>query len=290
MKYTLTAPNGKMLISVESSPVDKPEKENKYIFVRLYNSKYKDKNIGTGFLAFGQRVTASSKWKVISSHAAIALNLQDKFYGMSIIDGDPTLKIEQCSETHKYAQTPYAKTSSSALNKGFINDESVDLEKSTYHVYAFKCTTAEYNAAKEKIAKAFYKKNVVFDTAFAGINMTMYSIGRKIKELLKGERCKAEEASGVIHKYDADKHPSEDDMKTIKKICSTFCAYVLCTSIKKLGDYFAKPENQKAGKYVSPSDLANFPGAIDCFHGRFCDYEKDARAFVKEHPEFKKYI
>ena len=31
MKYTLTAPNGKVLISVESSPVDKPEKENKYI-------------------------------------------------------------------------------------------------------------------------------------------------------------------------------------------------------------------------------------------------------------------
>ena len=149
MKYTLTAPNGKVLISVESSPANKPEKKTKYIFIRLYNSKYKYKNIGTGLLAFGQRVTASSKWKVISSHAAIALNLQDKFYGMSIIDGDPTLKIEQCSETHKYAQTPYAKTSSSALNKGFINDKSVDLEKSIYHVYAFKCTTAEYNSAKE---------------------------------------------------------------------------------------------------------------------------------------------
>lgn len=134
--------NNKITISFENMSISIENKKNKidndsrYIFVRLYNTKYKNAGAGSKFLDFGQKVTASSKWKVISNHAAISMNLQDKFYGMSVIDGDPTLKIEQCSKNHKYSQNPYSRSSvgSSSLKKGFINDESSDIENSTYGI------------------------------------------------------------------------------------------------------------------------------------------------------------
>lgn len=290
--------NNKILISFENLSISIENKQNKidnnskYIFVRLYNTKYKKAGVGSKFLDFGQKATASSKWKVISNHAAISMNLQDKFYGMTVIDGDPTLKIEQCSKKHKYSQNPYSGSSvgSSSLKKGFINDDTVDIENSVYHVYAFKCNDKEYDDAKTKLAKAYYNKNFKFDTTFAGLNMTLYSICRKIKEMIKGEKNQSEEAYGVIHKKDATENVSEDDFKTVKKICSTFCAYILTTSIEKLKKHFNKRENKKSSIYVSPSDIPNFPGAIECFSGKFCDYDKDARKFVKEHEEFRPYL
>ena len=74
--------NNTILISFENLSISIENKQNKidnnskYIFVRLYNTKYKNAGVGTNFLDFGQKITASSKWKVISNHAAISMNLQ----------------------------------------------------------------------------------------------------------------------------------------------------------------------------------------------------------------------
>lgn len=259
------------IISIENkSP---KEEKNKYIFVRLYNPKYNDFGIGKSFLQFGQTVTADKNWKVLSAHAAIALNLKDKFYGLSIFNGDAHLKPESCK----------------GYSKGYISAKEFDLEKSEYTVVGFKCTDEEYNIAKREITNAYYGKTVKFDPVFAGLNMTLYSICRKIKQTFsKSDKNKSKEDLGDLSK--SDMTVSKEEIDTIKKICSTFVASVLFTSIKSLKKHFEKKENKKAGKYVSPSDIANFPGAKILFSGKFNTYGKDAEKFVAEHPEFKIYL
>lgn len=256
------------VISIENKQPKTEENNQKYIFVRLYNPKYVTRGIGKDFLQFGQKITADKNWKVISAHAAIALNLKDNFYGLSIVDGDPHLKVERCS----------------GYGKGYITPKEFDLEKSEYTVIGFKCTDEEYNIAKKEISNAFYGKTVKFDPVFAGLNMTLYSIGRKIKQMLG----KSKESLGDLSKSDVT--VTKEDIDTIKLICSTFVASVLFTSIKSLKAHFEKKENRKKGKYVSPSDIANFPGAKILFSGKFNTYSKDAKAFVDKHPEFGKFL
>ena len=259
------------VISIENEQPKTKETDQKYIFVRLYNPKYMTKGIGKDFLQFGQKITADKDWVFISAHAAIALNLKDKFYGLSIYKGDPHLKIESCS----------------GYGKGYINAKDFDLEKSEYMVIGFKCTNEGYDIAKKEISNAFYGKTVKFDAVFSGLNMTLYSIGRKIKQSLS-RSDKSKEALGDISKSDVT--VTKEDIDTVKKICSTFVASVLFTSIKSLKEHFEKKENKKKGKYVSPSDIANFPGAKILFSGKFNTYSKDAKAFADKHPEFKKFL
>ena len=255
------------IISIENKQPKTIDPDQKYIFVRLYNPKYITRGVGKDFLQFGQNITADKKWKVISAHAAIALNLKDKFYGLSIVNGDPHLKIESCS----------------GYGKGYITPKEFDLEKSEYTVIGFKCTNDEYDIAKREISNAFYGKTVKFDPVFAGLNMTLYSIGRKIKQTFSSK-----EDLGDITKNDVT--VTKEDVDTVKKICSTFVASVLFASIKSLKTHFEKKENKKKGKYVSPSDIANFPGAKILFSGKFNTYSKDANKFINDHPEFKKFL
>ena len=259
------------IISIENKSPTKPEEKNKCIFVRLYSPKYKNFDIGSSFLQFGQNVTADKNWKITSAHAAIALNLKDKFYGLSIFNGDAHLKPESCK----------------GYSKGYISAKDFDLEKSEYTVIGFKCTDKEYNIAKREISNAYYGKTVKFDPMFAGLNMTFYSICRKIKQAFSKSN-KSKEDLGDLSKSDVT--VSKEDIDTVKKVCSTFVASVLFTSIKSLREHFEKKENKKAGKYVSPSDIANFPGAKILFSGKFNTYGKDAEKFVAEHPEFKIYL
>lgn len=254
----------------------KPESEERYIFVRLYDPKYAHAGIGSKALQFGQNITADKRWKVISAHAAIALNLKDAFYGLTIAGGDPTLKVEKCQ----------------GAPDNYINANDFDLKTSKYYVYGFKCDVQEYSHARQMIAQSFNTKNVIFDPMFAGVRMTFYSIARKIKQFLfdhEKKKKSGEGSLGVIRK-DSYNQPTGEEVTTVKKICSTFVASVLIGSINKLKEYYSQSKHKKESKYVSPSDIASFPGAKRLFSGFYANYTADAKKYAAKHPEFEKYL
>lgn len=272
-KITISLEDGSN-INISSKKANPPEE--RYIFVRLYDPKYAKAGLASKTLQFGQNITADKNWKVISAHAAIALNLKDAFYGLTVVNGDPTLKIEKCQ----------------GAPDNYINSKDFDLAASKYYVYGFKCSVEEYNHARQMIAQSYNTKNVVFDTAFAGVTMTFYSINRKIKQFLfnSNDKNKSGEGSlGVIRK-DSFKAPDSGEVNVVKKICSTFVASVLIGSIKKLKDYYNQSKHKKESKYVSPSDIASFPGAKRLFSGFYNTYVNDARQYASKHPEMQKYL
>lgn len=249
--------------------------EERYIFVRLYEPKYKDAGIGSKFLQFGQNITADKRWKVISSHAAVALNLKDAFYGLTIAGGDPTLKIEKCQ----------------GASDNYINDKDFDLDKSKYYVYGFKCTVEEYSHARQIIAQSFNTKNIVFDPMFAGLTMTFHSIARKIKQFLFDHDKKKKSGEGSLGVIRKDSYkPTGEEVQTVKRICSTFVASVLIGSIHKLKEYYNQSKHKKESKYCGPSDIASFPGAKRLFSGYYSHYNADARKYAAKHPEMQKYL
>ena len=272
-KITISLEDGTQ-ISMQNNNVPRqtPSSEERYIFVRLYEPKYTHAGIGSKFLQFGQNFTADKRWKVISSHAAIALNLKDAFYGLTIAGGDPSLKIEKCQ----------------GAPDNYINSNEFDLDQSKYYVYGFKCSVAEYAKAKQMIAKSYNTKNVVFDPLFAGLTMTFYSIARKIKQMFTFNKHSSEGTLGVITKNSYK--PTGEEIVTVKKICSTFVASVLIGSIAKLKEYYNKSEHKKESKYISPSDIPNFPGAKRLFSGVYSHYNADAKAYAAKHPEMQKYL
>ena len=259
----------------------KNDSENKWVFVRLYDSKYNLSlnSIGGGLLDFGQKATQNKYWKVFSNHAAIHYKLTDNFYGLSVHNGDAGLKIERCQNLDDD-------------DFQYINKKDFNYNKSRYYVFGFKCTPEEYDVIKKKINNAYKNQTVMFDVGFAGKTMTFHSIGNKIKQLLHVDKLLNISIIGVMHKSDSVLNDGDYKRKNgqVNKICSTFVGGVLISSIEYLAKHFEKKENFNKSIFISPSDITLFPKARRLFSGTFDTYNRDLVKFVKKHPDFNEYL
>ncbi len=259
----------------------KNDAENKWIFVRLYDSRYNLSlsSVGGGLLSFGQKITRNKNWKVFTNHSAINYKLTDNFFGLSVHDGDASLKIERCQNLDDD-------------DFQYINKRDFNYSKSKYYVFGFKCTPEEYNIMKKKINNAYKNKTVMFDVGFAGGTMTLYSILSKIKQILHVDKILNIGILGIIHKSDSVLNDEDYKRKNgqVNKICSTFVGGVLISSIGYLRDHFEKKENFNKSIFISPSDIASFPRARRLFSGTFDTYNRDLLRFIRKHPDFDEYM
>ena len=259
----------------------KNDQENKWIFVRLYDSRYNISlnSIGGGLISFGQKVTQSKYWKIFTNHAAINYKLTDNFFGLSVHNGDAGLKIERCQNLDDD-------------DFQYINKKDFNYHKSKYYVFGFKCKPEEYETMKKKINNAYKNKTVMFDVGFAGGTMSLVSIGTKIKQLLHVDKILGISILGIIHKSDSVLNDNDYKRKNgqVNKICSTFVGGILISSIDYLKSHFEKKENFNKSIFISPSDIACFPKARRLFSGTFDTYNKDMMKFVKKHPDFEEYL
>lgn len=162
----------------------------------------------------------------------------------------------------------------------WINDKDFDLKQSKFYVYSFKCKPDEYDSCKNSIAHTLSSGDVYFDAIFTIARITFYSIKRKLKQIF------SKESYGDIKQNKLNEHSI--DNKTIRNVCSTYVASVLCQNIASIRKWFI--ENHKNTKLVSPSDIPNIKGAHLCFSGTFDEYTKCAKDFTDKHGEYKLYL
>lgn len=162
----------------------------------------------------------------------------------------------------------------------WINDKDFNLKESKFYVYSFKCKPDEYVSCKNSIAHTLSSGDVYFDAIFTIARITFYSIVRKIKQIF------SKESYGDIKQNKLNEHSI--DNKTIRNVCSTYVASVLCENIVSIRKWFV--ENHKNTKLVSPSDIPNIKGAHFCFSGTFDKYTDCAKKFINKHEEYKPYL
>jgi hypothetical protein len=200
-------------------------------------------------------------------HSAIAFNLKDKFYGLTTAGGDPTLKIEECTNVD---------------SNGFMYTCSPD--ESNYSVFAVKVSKSEYDKCRQNVGKAFNDKNTVYGI-FSIAKISLVQIKNAILRGLRHEK-KSQESYGDIRKLKHTDLPT--NMKIDKFVCSTFVCAVLYNNVKSVKDYM--DEHKLKPDQISPTELHNMPMFKKCFSGKFKDYNKDARKFVDKYKEFEKFI
>lgn len=238
----------------------------KYIFIRLYDPVYNG-NLPAELLKKGQYITNVTK--IPAAHAAIGFDLTDNFYGLTI-GGDYDLKIEHCCNIDTCA---YMK--------------SCNPEKSFQYTYAIKVSAEEYEAAKKKTL-GYYESNEVKYAVLHNFPVAIYCIKKKlnIPSLPKVPIPEAhrEFLSSLKKTLRAFKGFREKD----RFVCSTFCSYILLSSVPRIALYFC--ERDFSYDYTTPSELSMLPGMKLLFSGNWLNFNKDAETFAKENPEFKKYL
>lgn len=242
------------------------ESKSKYIFIRLYDPVYKS-NLPAELLKKGQYITNLTQ--IPAAHAAIGFDLTDNFYGLTI-GGDYDFKIEQCSSPEN---CPYMST--------------CDAEKSYHYTYAIKVNENEYEAAKQLVQRYYDSREVKY-AVFHNFPVALYCIRKKINlpELPKLPLPAAyrEFYTNLKKTLRAVKQQKEKD----RFVCSTFCCYILISSVPRIALYFC--ERNLNYDYITPSELSMLPGMKLLFSGNWLDFKKDAEKFVKENKEFASYL
>lgn len=243
-----------------------PEDNCKYIFIRLYDPVYTD-NLPAELLKKGQYITNVTK--IPAAHAAIGFDLSDNFYGLTI-GGDYDLKEEACSNP---STCPYMQT--------------CDAKKSIHYTYAIKVSAEEYEAAKKKTLDYYESKEVKY-ALLHNFPVALYCIKKKINlpslPKLPLPEAYREFLTSLKKTLRAFKGFREKD----RFVCSTFCSYILISSVPRIALYFC--ERDFSYDYITPSELSMLPGMKLLFSGSWLDFKKDAENFAKENPEFKEYL
>lgn len=238
------------------------EKENKFIFLRLYQPCYDNPFCVENILkvCIGSVDVAPEP----ISHSAISFDLNDSFYGLTTA-GKRDLKLESCTDI---LANPYMKK----CNKF----------KSIQITYAIKVTEEEYEKAKELVEEYYDNPK------------TKYAVSKNFKIAGNGVKRKIfyndeEKKFGGKPQKTADETFKDDKYDFV---CSSFVAYILANSVESIKEYFS--EKQIDYNYVMPSDLAEIPGMVKLFKSTWVDYSIAARAYSSHYiclsPFYKEYL
>jgi len=243
-----------------------PEKNYKYIFIRLYDPVYTD-NLPAELLKKGQYIV--NQTKIPAAHSAIGFDLTDSFYGLTI-GGDYDLKHEVCSQPDSCAYF-----------------QTCDAEKSYQYTYAIKVSQEEYLAAKKKTLD-YYKSKEVKYAILHNFPVALYCIKKKFNlpnlPKLPLPSAYREFITNLKKTLRAVKQTREKE----RFVCSTFCSYILLSSVPRIALYFC--EREQSYDYITPSELSMLPGMKLLFSGKWLDFKKDAAVFAEENPDFKEYL
>ncbi len=243
-----------------------PEKNYKYIFIRLYDPVY-TANLPAELLKKGQYIV--NQTKIPAAHSAIGFDLSDNFYGLTI-GGDYDLKKEVCSQPDSCAYF-----------------QTCDAAKSYQYTYAIKVSEEEYQAAKKKTLDYYNSKEVKY-AVLHNFPVALYCIKKKINlpnfPKLPLPAAYREFLTNLKKTLRAVKQTKEKD----RFVCSTFCSYILISCVPRIALYFC--ERDFSYDYITPSELSMLPGMKLLFSGKWLDFKKDAADFSKENPEFEEYL
>ena len=240
---------------------DIPE-PTKYIFIRLYDLKYKNPFYIANILKFGVKKTEVSD--TIANHAAIGFSLKDEFYGLTS-GGEHQLAIESCTDTKS--------------NK-FMKKSNP--KKSLQYTYALKVTEREYNAVKMFVEGYASTTEIKYDV-WTNFEMASFSLKRKFFTDEENQQF------GTVEYPEKKENPKTkiDNWET-HFVCSTFIAYTLAVNILRIRGWFL--DNDIDYRFVNVTDLIKIPGVVKLFSSPFYEYNLAAEAFVNENPEFSEYL
>ena len=232
-------------------------KNEKYVFIRLYNSVYKNGGFMTTFGKVIKNLTGTVNDAVGGyTHAAISYKLTDDFFGL----------------TSKGKGEKFGLKRESVLTPKDEFTKSVDINKSQWSVYALPVSLIEYEKVKKFLELEIKDKKL----AYGSFNLLLQAIDRIGKNIILKKEISSEDVP-------------QDDMIGRKEIlvCSTFVAYTLCacTNYKHIFKRYGLDYN-----YISPNDLASIPGAKFLCSGYHKDYNKLIKEFVNKNKEFNEYL
>lgn len=249
---------------IDESELKIPSNQN-YIFIRLYDPVYKDKNdfgnVVKSTTEFGETGIASA------SHASIGFSLNDYFYGLTNFNFRD-FEIEKCTDI----------TSNDFMNR-------CNPDKSSCYTFAIKVNELEYLTAKN-LVQNYYKdqdiKYSVLEAYFFGINL----INRKYLTKQIEKHRKSKRVILTPGKLKDDYFYSEIKNKQKTFFCSSFVAYVLQNCVESVHAFFE--HNQINYNYISITDLARIPNVTFLFKCSWTDYEEVAIECAKKYPELIK--
>ncbi len=237
----------------------------KYIFIRLYNPIYSNPLYIANFLQGGLSLTKTEDVPDLS-HSAINFSLDDCFYGLTF-GGKYQLAEENCR---------------SPLDNKYM--KHCDPAKSEQITYALKVSEKEFEDTKVFIEKYAASTKLKY-ASLKNIKIGIWFIG---KRYFTNKKYRA---------FGTAKYPKSAKNKIVdinsddleyRFVCSTFLAYVLYNTVDSVRQFF--DEHNIKYEYMNVTDLTFIPGLVPLFYSNWENYEKAAKVFVEQYPEFKKYL
>lgn len=239
-------------------PSADPDGGDKYLFLRLYDTVYKNPLYVSNLLKLGIKMTEVNGMKV--SHSSVGFDLNDNFFGLTML-ARPMLSLEHCGDV--------------STNK-FMKE--CDPQKSTQITYAIKVTPEEYNRAKEVLIEnreARYTIERLMAVSARSIRRGWFTSKAKRGMAVS---CKTRKSYEEILKRDVAQK---------EFICSSFIAYVFYRSVDDIKNFFE--ENKISWHYITVSDLALLPGMERLFDSSWAGFDEAARDFALSREEFTPY-
>lgn len=241
----------------EDRTLESINSNDKFVFIRLYNSIYKKGGI---MVPFGKAIRAFTGTVNDAvggyTHAAISYKLTDDFFGLTSKRKGENFSLKKESvenpESNKYIET-------------------LDTSKSQWAIYSLPVSVLEYEKVKKFLDLEIKDKLLEYGT----FNLFLQALDKIGKKLYKNKQSSIEDIS-----------TNEMIGKKEILVCSTFVAYTLytCTNYKHIFKRYGIDYN-----YVSPNDLVSIPGAKFLCSGYHNEYNKNIKAFIKNNKEFDKY-
>lgn len=238
-------------------------KNEKYVFLRLYDVCYNDEYQIANVLKAAISVLGPAPDGLYYSHVAISCNLNDNFIGMtSGKDNNARYECLATPETNRY-----------------IN--SNEPTKSRCTVIAIPCSQADYENCKALIEYSTMPDSKFYFglTDFIGIVSVRASNIRKIKNSPMNNNS--------INDTEPILSPDEEFASRFY-CCSAFCSYILIHGIQRYRDYAEKLHLNYRG--VTPADLYSIQGAQPLFNCYYPDYAETLSEFIEKYPEFAEYV
>lgn len=227
--------------------------ENFYVFLRLYDTKYKNGVNTLGNAIFGQAIHLTSEKHPVTNlsytHATISATLDDRFLGMTP-DANNYLWLESIDK---------GKYTNSGMQK-------VDKKNSVFSVFYSKLSKSDYIKLKKILNYDFkYRDKFKYNCLECG-NIGINHIMNQIKDKFNKQ--------------------SKEDMNLLEQtkfVCSTFCTYIL----SKLNKF--KTALSKGFRLYNPTDVVTKLKFEHLVTGKFNQYNTLIEKCIKNRPEFKLY-
>lgn len=238
-------------------------KNEKYVFLRLYDVFYNDDYQVANILKAAISVLGPAPDGLYYSHVAISCNLKDDFVGMT--------SGKENNARHECLSTP-------ETNR-YIN--SNDPSKSRCTVIAIPCSEADYENCKALIEYSTMPGSKFYFglTDFIGIVSTRASNIHKIKKTPL-DNSSIKDTEPIL--------TPEEEFASRCYCCSAFCSYILIHGIQRYKDYAEKLHLNYRG--VTPADLYSVQGARPLFNCYYPNYDNALSEFIEQYPEFAEYL